>query len=430
MRILFFSHYFPPEVNAPATRTFEHCRLWAKAGHDVHVVTCVPSHPRGVPFDGHRRTWYRRDSMEGITVHRVWTYLAPNRGFLRRTLNYLSFVPSAVFRALRLGRFDVIIATSPQFFCAVAGGVAGALSRTPWIFELRDLWPESIAAVGALPVSHALRAVERLELRLYRHARAIVCLTHAFMNNLARRGIDPTKLHFLPNGTDEGFWSEGRRTVGRSRLCVTDDQLVVSYIGTVGMAHSIGTILDAARLMRDTHPAVRFVVVGDGAELDAIQRRAQDSGLVNVQFTGLVDRQTARDCMAASDIALVLLRRSPLFETVLPSKMFEAMAAGKPVVLGVQGEARHVLEASGGGIAVAPEDATALADAIGKLARSPDRRTALGLTGRAYVAREFNRTALAARYLQLLEQLVGNARAPLPQPRAGSAAPATPVLRA
>ena len=150
MRILFFSHYFPPEVNAPANRTFEHCRVWAAQGHDVHVVTCVPSHPEGKPFPGYRRGWYQRETMDGIQVHRVWTHLAPNRGVFRRTLNYLSFIPTAVFRAWRLGPVDALIATSPQFFCAVAGRLAAGLRKTPWVFEVRDLWPESIQAVGAV----------------------------------------------------------------------------------------------------------------------------------------------------------------------------------------------------------------------------------------------------------------------------------------
>ena len=196
MRILFFTHYFPPEVNAPANRTFEHCRAWANAGHEVHVVTCVPSHPLGRPFAGFRRGWYRHDVADGIHVHRVWTCLAPNRAVFRRIVNYLSFVPTAVWRAWRLGRFDVAIGTSPQFFCAVATWLYTRVRRTPWVFELRDLWPESIAAVGAMKRSFALRLLERLELRMYRDATAIVCLTEAFIRTLRARGIEAAKLHF------------------------------------------------------------------------------------------------------------------------------------------------------------------------------------------------------------------------------------------
>src|SRR5919108_1509430 len=207
MRILFFSHYFPPEVNAPANRTHEHCREWVAAGHEVHVITCVPSHPVGVPFPGYRTGWYQREERDGIVVHRVWTALAPNKDVARRTLNYLSFVPTAVWRALRLGRFDILIGTSPQFFCAIATWMAALLRRTPWIFELRDLWPESIHAVGALRRSLALRMLEHIELNLYAHANAVVCVTQSFISNLERRGVDAQKLRYVPNGIAPEFWA-------------------------------------------------------------------------------------------------------------------------------------------------------------------------------------------------------------------------------
>lgn len=402
MRILFLSHYFPPEVNAPANRTFEHCRAWAKAGHDVHVVTCVPSHPLGVPFEGHQSGWYRREEASGIHVHRVWTYLAPNQGVLRRTLNYVSFVPSAVWRAVRLGKFDVIVATSPQFFCAVAGYLSGLLKRTPWVFELRDLWPDSVAAVGAVKPGLALRALERLELRMYRHAARVACVTRSFAANLRARGIDPAKLAFVPNGIDPEYWVGGNIAHARESLGVSTEQTLVSYVGTIGMAHGLATVLEAAARLRETAPGVRFLVVGAGAELDAIRASAEAQHLSNVQFTGLVPRARARDLLAASDVCLVTLRNSPLFRTVLPSKMFEAMGAGKPVVLAVEGEARQVLDASGAGIGIRPEDARELADAVVTLAASPDLCARMGAAGQSFVAREFNRSDWASKYLSLL----------------------------
>lgn len=402
MRILFFTHYFPPEVNAPANRTFEHCREWAALGHDVHVITGVPSHPRGIPFRGYRRRWYQAEQIDGVTVHRVWTYLAANQGVARRTLNYLSFVPTAVARAWRLGRFDVSIATSPQFFCAVAGRLASSVTRTPWVFELRDLWPESIAAVGAVRRSWVLRALERLELHLYRHASAVVCLTRSFADNLTRRGIDPAKLAFVPNGIDAAFWSGGDRAAVRRALGAGEDDVIASYIGTVGMAHGLDTVLGAARLTERADPRIRYVVVGDGAELDALRRQAAEQGLTNVTFTGLVDRESARDYMAASDIALVPLKGSPLFSGVLPSKMFEAMAAAKPVVLGVRGEAQALLESAGAGVVVAPEDSIALADAVRRLTADPRLRQALGACGRSLATQSFDRRLLAREYVNLL----------------------------
>ncbi len=411
MRILFFTHYFPPEVNAPANRTFEHAREWVRLGHEVHVVTCVPSHPRGVVYPGYRMRWRQQEHMDGIHVHRVWTLLAPNSGTIRRTLNYLSFVPCAAWRSLRLGRFDVMVATSPQFFCAVTGWLAGLCKRTPWVFEVRDLWPESIRAVGAVRASVALRLLEHLELAMYRSARHVVCVTKAFIEDLAGRGVPREKLTYVPNGIDAGVWeADGERVRWRTRLGLGSQDVLASYIGTVGMAHGIGTLLKAARELEAQAPAVRFVVVGDGAERDALSREVENKGPRNVSFLGQVSRDEVPGLMAASDISLVMLRDSPLFRTVLPSKLFEAMAAANPVVLGVEGEARRVLEESGGGVCHSPEDAEALAACVRRLAADQADRMRLGACGRAYVRREFDRTTWARRLLVVLRNVVLSTR--------------------
>lgn len=405
MRILFLSHYFPPEVNAPAHRTFEHCREWVRMGHEVHVVTCVPSHPLGKPFPGYRRGWYRREVVEGITVHRVFTILAANRGTYRRALNYLSFVPTAVWRSLRLGQFDILIATSPQFFCAVAGWLSASIKGTPWVFELRDLWPESIAAVGAMKRSLALRAIEKLELHLYRSSAGVACVTQAFIENLAARGIPREKCQFIPNGIVAEEWGGLDGLEMRSQHGVGASDLMISYIGTVGMAHGLEVVLDTAETLDDGLP-VKFFVVGDGARLEDLKDQASRRGISNVTFTGLVPHDVAKQYLAASDAVLVHLRKSALFKTVLPSKMFEAMAAGKPILLGVEGEAKAVLERAGAGIAFPPGESRALAAAIEILARSSDARRQMGQAGRAFVLREFSRQVWAGRYEEWLRGVV------------------------
>lgn len=412
MRILFFTHYFPPEVNAPAHRTHEHGREWVASGHEVHVITCTPSHPFGRPFQGYGSPWYRYEKIDGVHVHRIWTFLAPNRGITRRVMNYLSFIPTAVFRASRLGRFDVVIGTSPQFFCAVATWLYAGRSGTPWVFELRDLWPESIPAVGAMRKTLALSWVERLELRLYRDASGIVCLTRAFIGNLASRGVDPRKMYFVPNGIMAEFWQAGNREQGRRLIGVSDDDVVVSYVGTVGMAHGLKVMLAAAGFLREKVPKVKVVIVGDGAELDQLQRIAAASGLSNVRFTGLVPRDQIPSVLAATDIALVTLKPSDVFKTVLPSKMFEAMGAARPIVLAVDGEARATLREACAGIAVAPGDVEALVSAIVQLSLSPSERLRMGANGAAFVEREFSRRAWAARYLEVLGGIAN-----LPHPR-------------
>jgi len=414
VRILFFTHYFPPEVNAPANRTHEHCREWVAAGHDVHVITCVPSHPVGKPFAGYRGGWYSHERLDGIHVHRVWTYLAANRGIARRTFNFLSFVPSAVARAFRLGQFDVVIGTSPQFFCAVATWVYATLRRVPWIFELRDLWPESIPAVGAMRKSWVLTALEKLELRMYRDAAAVVCVTRSFMRNLSNRGIDPAKLRFIPNGIVPSFWSTADGARVRAQAGVTEHDVVASYVGTIGMAHGLGTILDAAAILHATTPGVKFWIVGDGAELERLKSDTTQRGLTNVRFTGLMPREEIPSILAGSDISLVTLRPSDVFKTVLPSKMFESMAARRPIVLAVEGEARETLQRADAGVAIPPGDAAALANAIARLAADEGERQRMGEAGAHFVEREFSRRAFAGQYVELLEALSSSSEDELP----------------
>jgi glycosyltransferase involved in cell wall biosynthesis len=417
VRLVFFSLYFPPVLNAPANRTHEHCREWARAGHDVHVVTCVPSHPFGTPFAGYRRRWYQYERIDGIHVHRVWTYLAPNKGVARRTLNYLSFIPSAGWRALRLGRFDIAISTSPQFFCAVGAWTYRRIRPTPWIFELRDLWPESIPAVGAMKTSRALRLLERLEMRMYTDADGIVAVTRSFIDTLIARGVSPGKMHFIPNGIEPAFWRSDARDETRRELGVSPDHVLACYVGTIGMAHGLGTVLDAAALLRTRASNVQILIAGDGAELESLRAAAAKRQVKNVRFTGLVTREKVPAILAASDMALVTLKPAPVFKTVLPSKMFEAMAARRPIVLGVDGEARALLERAGAGTAFPPGNAEALADVIARLASDATMRRKMGEAGGVFVEREFSRAVWARRYVDVLSAVGSGVPVAAPGPR-------------
>ena len=420
MRILFLTHYFPPEVNAPASRTYEHCREWVAAGHEVHVVTCVPSHPVGQPFSGYRRCWYQHESIDGIHVHRVWTYLASNRDVVKRTLNFVSFACSGAWRAWRLGSFDVAIGTSPQFFCAVGTWLVARLRGMPWVFELRDLWPESIAALDVMDRRSApMRWLERLELKLYRDAVVVACLTRSFVKNLESRGIDGAKLHYLPNGIIPEFWASGERERARHELNVSRDDVLVSYVGTTGMAHDLRTVLDAAADLHSRAPQLRLLIVGYGAELEALRAAAASRHLSNVMFMGLIPRSRVPSLLAASDVMLVTLRPSEVFKTVLPSKMFEAMAASRPIVLSVEGEARETLLQANAGIAIPPGDHGALAGAVQTLAEDAAMRAAMGAAGATFVAREFSRRTWAARYLRTLETVAVLGTVPVTSRRTG-----------
>jgi glycosyltransferase involved in cell wall biosynthesis len=404
VRILFLSHYFPPEVNAPASRTWEHCRQWVAAGHQVTVITCAPNHPRGKVYSGYRNRLFLRESKGGIDVVRVWTYVTANEGFLKRTLNYVSFMVSSILAALFVGRADVVITTSPQFFNGLAGYFASGLKRAPWVLEIRDLWPESILAVGAIKNRLLIRLLEWLEMFAYRKADAIVPVTDAFKKYMVGKGIPESKITVIKNGVDLAFYQAGE---GANQLRLElglEGKFVAAYFGTHGMAHHLETILEAARILQ-SNTDITFLMVGDGAERARIKSMRDELALDNVIMLEQQPKEKMPLLWELCDASLVLLRKSELFKTVIPSKIFESMGMRRPIVLGVQGESAEIIEAAGAGFCIEPENAAELAERLLKLQREPDMGAKMGESGRAYVAEHFDRKRLAQRFEKLLEQV-------------------------
>lgn len=395
MHILFLTDNFPPEVNAPASRTFEHCREWVRMGHRVTVVTCAPNFPKGRVFDGYKNRLFSRENMEGVEVIRVWSYITANEGFLRRTLDYVSFMAAAVPASFLVSRPDVIIATSPQFFTACAGYLVSCLRRVPYVFELRDLWPESIRAVGVMKQSPILDALEKLELFLYRKAELVVSVTHAFKRNLERRGIASDRIHVVTNGADLTRFQPRSRNQALAQRLGLQGKFVAGYIGTHGMAHALETLLETGRLLKqEGRDDIHLLLLGDGASKSALKKQAGELGLDNVVFVDSVPKDEVVDYWSLLDASIIHLRRTDLFKTVIPSKLFESMAMGVPVLLGVEGESAEIVQRSGAGRAFEPENALALKDRLIELAGSPALRETLSANGVAS-AREFDRRALA-----------------------------------
>lgn len=406
MRIAYLSQYFPPEPGAPAARVSELAAAWVRAGHDVTVLTGMPNHPAGVVAPEYRGRVLAREEFEGARVVRTWLYAAANRGKIRRSLSYASFGTSAaLWGQLHIHRPDVLVATSPQFLVGVAGRAISLSRRVPFVFEVRDLWPESIVAVGALPESHpVIRTLEAVEKHLYRAADAIVLVTDSFRDRLVERGINPSKLFVVKNGVDVGrFVPRPRTTALRERLGF-GDRFVSSYVGTHGMAHALDSILAVAeRVKQDDR--FRFLFVGDGAERPRLEQLARSRALSNVVFLGALPRDQMNDVYATSDLCLVPLRKAELFTTVIPSKIFEILAMERPILLSVDGEARKLVEASGGGRFVPPEDVDAMTDAIRWMVDHDRERAEMGRLGREYVLAHFDRDRLAQDYLRVLERV-------------------------
>ena len=404
MNILFLSHYFPPEVNAPATRTFEHCREWVKQGHNVTVVTCAPNHPKGKVFEGYSNKWLVRESIEGINVIRIKTYITANEGFLKRTLGYFSYMLSCLLLSRSFGSCDVVLTTSPQFFNGLAGYFVSRFKKVPWILEIRDLWPDSILAVGAIKNKYIIGFLEFLESFAYRKADKIVAVTNAFRVHIKSKGIDESKIIVIRNGADLGFFNPDVSVKAPSReseLYGLDfsGKFVASYVGTHGMAHHLETILEAAKIL-EGHPNIQFLMVGEGAERAKLLELKESMGLENVKMVSQQPKDLMPWLWQHTSVSLVLLRKTDLFKTVIPSKIFETMAMRKPIILGVEGESREIIEAAGAGLAIEPESAEQLASTVLKFASDSQIAEECGKAGASYVSEHFDRSKLAIRFLE------------------------------
>ena len=416
MRILFLSHYFPPEVNAPASRTSEHCKQWVKDGHHVTVVTCAPNHPQGVVYTGYKNKLYQREEIDGVNVIRLWTYVTANEGFFKRTLNYISYMLATIVAIPFLPKSDVVLSTSPQFFNGLAGFVVSRLKRAPWVLEIRDLWPESILAVGAINNKTVIRTLQYLEMFAYRNADQIIPVTDAFKKYMVNKGIDKEKIKVIKNGVDLSFYKDSPdndstvlRVVEKDKTALLEIDLtgkfVASYVGTHGMAHHLETVLEAANQLKD-QPNIIFLLVGDGAERNILLERKQKMLLNNVIMLDQQPKSMMPMLWQVSDVSMVLLKKSELFKTVIPSKIFESLAMKKPIVLGVQGESQEIIEAANAGICIEPENYEQLANAVLSLYENPQLRKEYGNNGKSYVETNFNRKLLARKYLNVLEQVI------------------------
>ncbi len=403
MRILFLSDNFPPEGNAPATRLWEHATRWVKAGHSVTVITCAPNFPEGKLYPGYANSWHQVEAMGGIRVVRVKTYITANEGFVKRTLDYLSFMVSAWIAGLFEKRPDVVVATSPQFFSACAGWALAAVRGLPFVFELRDLWPASIVAVGAMKKSLAIRLLERVEMFLYRRATAIVSVTHAFKRELIDRGVEATKIYVVLNGVDLSQYQPRPRSAALVGEIGIEGRFVVGYIGTHGLAHALDKVLDAAALLQQRSD-ITFLFVGGGADRARVGAMVAERRLHNVVLLARQPKARMPEIWSLCDQVLVPLRDTPVFRAVIPSKIFECMGMGIPVLMSLpEGEATAIVRDSGCGVCVPPEDPQAMAAAIEDLSADRKKRDRLAAAASAAAPR-YSRDELAAAMLKVLQR--------------------------
>ena len=405
MHILFLTDNFPPEVNAPASRTFEHCREWVKAGHQVTVITGAPNFPKGIVFEGFHNHLWHEEVISGIRVVRVWTYITANEGFIKRTLDYLSYMMSSFLASLFVRNIDLVVGTSPQFFTVCAAYMVSIFKRIPWVFELRDIWPESIRVVGAMQHKRTLNALEKLELFLYRKANAIVSVTHAFKQSLIRRGIDGGKIFVVTNGVDTDRFIPRKKDLSLLQKYHLQGKFVVGYIGTHGLAHALDTILDTAQALRlsSFNKYFSFIFIGDGATKARLKQRAYEAKLGNVIFIDSVSKDEVIRYWTLLDAAIIHLKKHQLFTTVIPSKLFECMASGIPVLHGVQGESAEIVQREEIGLLFEPENSHDLMEKLQYLSCQPNILERFKVNG-PKAAHRYQRSTLALEMLEVFQQ--------------------------
>ena len=400
MRILFLSDNFPPEVNAPASRTFDHCREWVTMGHEVTVITCVPNFPQGKVYDGYRNRLWQEEMMAGIRVIRVWTYIVPNKGFFKRTLDYISFSVTGFLAGLFV-KTDLIVATSPQFFCALAGRTLSFFKRRPWVMEVRDLWPESIKTVGLVEHDNLfIRYFEWQERRCYRSARKIVVVTDSFKRKLVEKGIDSEKIYVVKNGVNKELFIPMPKDWQLIDTLGLQGKIIIGYIGTHGLAHKLDFILRCAKEM-DSKSDIHFLFLGSGAAKEELLQLKEKLGCTNVTMLEPVAKEQVNRYISILDVALINLRKSPLFTTVIPSKIFENAGMGIPILMGVEGEARDIVESYGAGVCFEPENMTDFQLKLNQLLQ-PESYVKYK-EGCLRLAADFDRKVLARKMIDILE---------------------------
>ena len=410
MKILVIHQYYLMPGSPGGSRFNEFARLWSDAGHDVTVVAGNLDYATGQVPDRYQGRWITRERDGDVTVLRCHVPKSYNRSYAGRMAAFFGFTLSSTHAALTVPRPDVVIATSPPLV-AMAPGLIAAKARwpgVPWVFEIRDLWPESAVTTGVLKEGAALtRLLYGVEKVACRAADKINVLTPAFRDDLLRRGLAPAdKIVFVPNGADVELFTPGPRDNDARRAFGWGDRFVVMYAGAHGRANAVGQFLDAAERLRD-RPDILLASVGDGPERAGLEAERARRGLDNVVFHGAQPKHRMPEIVRACDVGAAVLQDNPTFKTVYPNKVFDYMASERPTLLAIDGVARTlVCDEAQAGVFAKPEDGASLAAAIRSLADDPEGRAAMGRRGRAWVLANATRESLAQRYLDVLQGMI------------------------
>jgi glycosyltransferase involved in cell wall biosynthesis len=399
MKILLISENFYPESNAPGKRLFEHAKEWVRLGNEVTVLTGVPNAPKGKVFEGYKNKIYQSEKIDGIKIVRVWTFIAKNERFLLRTLDFISFMITSFFFGLFIKKHDKIIVSSPQFLPVISGFIIAKIKNIPFILEIRDLWPESIVALGAIKKNnYIIKILYSIAKYIYQKSELIVVVTKTFKEYLVDMGIREDKIIIIENGFNFDSTLKPSKSIQtvKEKYNITNNNFTVSYIGTIGMSHGIEIVIEAAQLIKD----VNFLIIGEGAQKKSLQEIAKVKKITNILFIDNIDWQEIVNINQVISANLIHLRNLELFKTVIPSKIFESMALKKPILAGLIGESLDIIKQSKSGLEVKPEDPNSLVEKILQMKNNKNLCDQLANNGFNLVQDRYNRKTLAQKMIE------------------------------
>ncbi|MYL36422.1 glycosyltransferase family 4 protein [Halobacillus litoralis] len=404
MKIVVICHYFPPEIGAPSARIYEMAKHWVELGNEVHVVTCFPNHPTGIIPQEYKKKRYKYETIDGINVHRNYVYATPNKGFIKKTLGHISFMFSSVlFSMKKIKKPDVILTSSPTFFSIISGYYFSLRKKVPFVLEIRDLWPAAMIELGVMKKGIITNLLEKMELFFYEKSKSLVMVTKSFKNNVVNRGIDSEKVHVITNGVNQDLFYPKKKNLSIIEKYDLQAKFIVSYVGAHGISQNLSTILKVAKGLEHNND-IEFIFIGEGAEKEKLIDMANNQSISNVKFIESQSKEMIPEFYNTSDLSLIPLKNIELFKTFIPSKMFEIMACGVPIVASLEGEAAEILEQSKASIVVDPDNVEGIMNAIIKVKNDKALYEDLKRNGPDFVEKNYSRYKLAEYYLKVLSE--------------------------
>jgi len=405
MNILYVTQYFPPEIGAGENRAFEMVRNLKSLGHRITVITEFPNYPSGIIPGKYRFKLFERRSVTGIEVIRCYVKASPHRSFKNRILFYITFMLSSILAGSKLKRrFDLIYATSPPLFVGLAGYFLSRIKNCKFVFEVRDIWPDTAISLGELKNKLIIALSRRIENLCYKKAQKTITVTKGLAQLIQKKGVDSEKINVVYNGVNLELFKYKEENLSFKKVLGLQDKFLVLYAGNIGIAQGIEGLIQAALLLKEKKD-IQLLFVGNGPCKSLSKNLCREQYVDNLFILDEKPRDEIVKYICAADVCLVPLKKKEIFKIALPSKMFEAWSCGRPIVLSVDGEAKKHLNQAQAGVWVEPEDAVGIGNAILFLYNNPQLCKKLGKNGRKYVERYFSRKIQAQRLEKILVKL-------------------------